>query len=158
MRLAADDQRQFDLPVGLGGALGDDHRIVWPVDRRHRLGEHHRFLGQFHARFLGMVGIVEADGDDLADAGHRRPEARRSFHQRQRLGIEFAQRRQPFGRQHRSVDVRNLVRQGTDASLAVQQARLLRPLRPVTQQFHSFFPLLGWWTVTSSVESGRTRG
>src|SRR5204862_4826481 len=66
-RGAADGDGQFDLPVGLLGVFGYGDGVVGAGDRAGRLRENDGLLGQRRTRFGGVIGVVEADGDDLAD-------------------------------------------------------------------------------------------
>ena len=52
--------------------------------------EENRFFGQRHARFGGVVGVVEADADDLADIRDAGRDARRVRDERQGLGADGA--------------------------------------------------------------------
>ena len=59
-----------------------------PAERARRLDEHDRLLRDRQVRFRGVVGVVEADRDELADPRDRHAEARRAVDERQfRIGI-----------------------------------------------------------------------
>src|SRR5262249_24646098 len=88
---AADHDAELDLVIELGRALRDHRVIVRPADRARRLVEDDRLLRDRHAGFSGVIGIVEADGDEIADAADAWPEPRRAANERQLLWFELAQ-------------------------------------------------------------------
>lgn len=83
-RPAADDDREFDLPVGLHRSTGDQHLVVRADDRARVLHEHHRTRGNRRAGLGGVIAVVQADADDLAGAGDGRPDA-------QAVPVQFGQ-------------------------------------------------------------------
>ena len=71
-----------------GGVLRLDDVVTRAVDAGGGLHEHDRLRGNGQAGLLCVVGIVEPDGDELADADVGHAEARIAAHRRQRLGFE----------------------------------------------------------------------
>src|SRR4029078_4844281 len=68
----ADDDAKLDLVVELAGLARRDRVVVWPANAARDLVEDDRLFRNWHAGFRRMVGIVEADGDEVlhvADAG-----------------------------------------------------------------------------------------
>ncbi|PAV66636.1 hypothetical protein WR25_23081 [Diploscapter pachys] len=120
----ADHDAQFDLPIGLLRILGDHHRIVRPRQARDRLGEEDRLGRRFQTRLLGVVGIVEADRDELADPGDGHAVARAPLDQRQAGGIECREARQRLGRHLGGRHIGDHARQITDAAVRIDQAGL----------------------------------
>ena len=55
------------LPVGRRGPARDLDVVVGAADRAGGLGEDHRLRRHLEPAFGGMVGIVQADADELAD-------------------------------------------------------------------------------------------
>ena len=55
------------------------------------LHEHDRLVGDLGAGFGGVLGVVQADADELADAADAGADADRLFDQRQRFEVELAE-------------------------------------------------------------------
>ena len=87
----ADHHTELDFPVGLDRAFGQHHRIVGALNTASGLHEHNGFGGNRQAGLGRMVGVIQSNRDELADAGHRAAQTRRALDQRQLLGFEFAQ-------------------------------------------------------------------
>src|SRR5208282_1054370 len=66
-RTAADDDAELAFVVELGRALRHHGVVVRPANAARRLVEDDRLLRQWHAGLGGVVGIIEADGDEIAD-------------------------------------------------------------------------------------------
>src|SRR5947209_10202605 len=66
---AADNGGDFDFPVELGRAAWLFDRIVWPAERGVRLEEEDRFGRELVAGLLGVVAIIQSDGNDFGNAG-----------------------------------------------------------------------------------------
>jgi hypothetical protein len=79
-----------------------------------------------------MVAVVEPDADELADLRYRLRDADLTLDQRQGLYVYGTQPVEPV-RQHRPVEVRDVIGQRTDPLLVVQQSRLLAAQRSVTE-------------------------
>ena len=135
-RGAADDDAEFDLPIALLRTLGQHHVVVRPLNARDGLGEDDRLLRDGHARLGRVVGVVETDGDELADARHRAAQARAAAHQRQRRWLQAAQTGQRGIAQLRRADV------GHDGGQVAQLAGIVQQGRPflagwaAAQQLH----------------------
>src|SRR5256885_17100643 len=73
--LRADDYTKLDLPVESGGIFRLDDVVVRAVDAGRGLHEHDRLRWNRQPGFLGVVGVVKPDGDELADphVGHAGP-------------------------------------------------------------------------------------
>ncbi len=102
-----DDDCDLDLIVELGGVARLLDVVVRAVDARRRLHEHDGLGGYLQTRFMRMIGVIQADGDELGDARIGHAETRVAAHQGQRLGANLAQLRQPFGGNRVLVDVRD---------------------------------------------------
>ena len=76
LRRLADDDAELDFPVGLLRAARDADIVVRADDGRGRLHEDDRLGRHGGAGLGGVVGIVEADADELADAGDTGAEPR----------------------------------------------------------------------------------
>src|SRR5579863_1086260 len=94
-RAAADDDAELDFVVELGGFLRRHGVVVRPADAARRLVEDNRLFRNRHAGFGGVVGIIQADGDEIADPADARAEPRRAAHQRQLFRLELAQLGKP---------------------------------------------------------------
>ena len=79
------------------------------------LGEDDRFFRFLHLGFSGVIGIVEADGNEFlrTDDGH--PHALLALDQRQLVGLQPSQSGQALGRQDIGRDVVDNAGQITDA-------------------------------------------
>jgi hypothetical protein len=89
--LLADDHAELDFPVGLDRVLGQHDGIVGALDAAGGLHENDGLGRDRQAGFGGMVGIVQADGDELARAGDGAAVARRALDQRQLVGLELGE-------------------------------------------------------------------
>ena len=79
----ADDDAELDFPVGLEGVLGQDDIVVGADDGAGRLHEQDRLVRDRGAGFGGVVGVVEADADELADIADAGADARAAVEHRQ---------------------------------------------------------------------------
>ncbi|MET3827332.1 hypothetical protein ABIC16_003025 [Sphingomonas sp. PvP055] len=75
-----------------------------------------------HAAFGGVVGIVQADAQELADLADARAEARVAFDRRERLGVELRQIGEDRGRKRGADHVGDLPRQVAERAVGVDQA------------------------------------
>ena len=87
-----------------------------------------------------MVGIVEADADELADPCNARADARAAGNERQALRIGLRQRLQRVGMQVLARDVGDHAGKIADRAGGVDQARLLGTGGPVTDKLHDWSP------------------
>jgi hypothetical protein len=78
-----------------------------------------------------MVGVVEADGDEIADAGERHAEPRLAGDRGQIVDVGARQPGLAFGRDQIGGDVVDDAGEIADIALAVENARLFLPGRAV---------------------------
>ena len=81
----ADDDAEFHFPVRLLRFGRDGHVVERPGQAAHLLGEDHRLGRNLQSRFGGVVGIIEADGDEFLRIGDAGADPRLAAHQRQRF-------------------------------------------------------------------------
>ena len=134
----ADDDTQFDLPVGLHRTARDDDVVVRADDGGACLHEDHGLAGYRVAGLRRMVGIVQADADELARARDAGAETRVAVHDRQAAHIDPVEDRK-VGQQGR-IDVCYMRREVTQLPLAVEDAWLLDARLSVSCQFHGASP------------------
>src|SRR5215831_9856674 len=87
-----------------------------------------------------MVRVVEADGDDLADAAHGGAEAGGPADRRQVVGLQPPQSLQARGRQRRGVNVVDVVAEIAELAGSVDEAGLLPAGPAVADEFHAGLP------------------
>ena len=140
---AADHDRQLHLPVGLHGAAGEDEVVVRAAQRGRGLEEDDRLVGDLRAGLAGVVGVVEADADDLGGPGHAGAEPLALRHARGRGGVLARPGREP-GEAVRAEEALVPVRaegRGVDAgAVAEDEAGLLRARRAEPDELHSPSP------------------
>ena len=100
------------------------------------LVEQEGLLGDRHAGLGRVVGIIEADGDEIADLAEARAEPGRSPHRRQGLRLEFSEPRKSARSKHVGVDIRHHVAQIPQFSILIDQRRLLLARPAISCQFH----------------------
>ena len=83
-----------------------------------------------------MIGIIEADRDELARARHRHAVAWCPFYQRQAGGIDRGERGKRIRRQRLRRDV-GMAGERTQAAVGVDQAGLFLPGGTIAAEFHS---------------------
>jgi hypothetical protein len=83
-----------------------------------------------------VIGIVEPDTDELADAADASAKARLTRDERQRRGIERAKARKARIGQRVARDVVNVARKIADVSVGVDKTRFFLAFRPKAKQFH----------------------
>ena len=89
-----------------------------------------------------MVGIVEADADELAGAGNAGADARLAGDQRQAFGIDLRQRGQRIRIELRAGDIEHMARQVADRARGIDHARPLAADFTITNKFHVSLPLI----------------
>ena len=87
----ADDGCDFDFPIELGRAAWLLHRVIGAAQRGVCLEEEDRFGWNRVAGLLGVIAIIQANGDELRNAGDRRTEPRFAADRGQRCGVEGRQ-------------------------------------------------------------------
>jgi hypothetical protein len=83
-----------------------------------------------------MVGVVEADGDELADVGDRAAVARLAPDQRQLVELELAQLGQRGIAELLGADVLDHRAEVAQLAVVVDEAGLLLPRIAVANEFH----------------------
>src|SRR6185369_13943297 len=104
------------------------------------LHEHDRLGGDRHAGFLRMVRVVQADGDEFADADERDAEARAVGDHRQRVGLDLGEHLQAARRQLVGADVLDHLGEVPQAPFAIHHARLLEAVLSVATKLHMVMP------------------
>ena len=135
-RARADDDRELDFPIGFCRALGDHDVVVRPYDAGRGLGEQHRLLGDRHAGFGRVVGVIEPDGNEIADMGKAWADPGRAAHRGQGFRLEFGEAGQRAGREHIGVDVRHHFAQVPQLPSVVDQRRLFLTWPAISCEFH----------------------
>ena len=100
-----DHDRNLDLVIELGGIARLLDIIVRAADARRRLNENYRLGGYLQTRFVRVIDVIQADGNEFGDARVRHAEARVAAHQGQRFWTNLAQLRQTFRGNRFLVDV-----------------------------------------------------
>ncbi len=136
----ADDEAEFDFPVHLGRIERLHDIVIGAAQRRGRLGEIDRFRRHRQVRFGGMVGIVEANGDDLADIGDRHAIAWLAFDDRQ--GVQVLRLQLGQLRQAHLVggNVTDEGREIADAAVGIDDTGLFLAFWTIAAEFHFSSP------------------
>src|SRR5262245_57629344 len=134
--VATDDGSQLHFVVELDRVARPDDRIVRAVDGAGGLDEEQRLLGQLEADLSRVIGVVKADGDDLADAGEGTAQPWSPAHDRQAIDLHRAQALEPRRRDDLGRDVLHHPREVAQYALAVDEAGLLRADAAVTDELH----------------------
>src|SRR5262245_27269300 len=141
-RALADNDAELHLPVELARPLRDDRVVVRPADAGGHLVEDDRLLGDRHAGLGRVVGIVEPDGDEIADPADAGAEAGIAVHQRQLRDRRLADFRQALGRQRLPRDVRHQLGEIADPPLGIDNSGLLAAARAEANQLHGALSFL----------------
>src|SRR6266446_4337498 len=152
----ADDGGDFDFPVEFCGAARLLHRIVGAAQRGVGLQEEDRFGWDLRAGLLGVINVVQADGDEFRNAGHRRADPWLTADRRKLGGVEgseFGQRGRRIGL---AVEVPHMIRQIAQLTRFIDQTGLFLANRPVTNKLH--FSLLPDVVFVASMLHGTARG
>src|SRR5450830_1026225 len=151
---APDDHAQLDLPIGLQRSARDAHIVVRPDHGRGPLVEHHGLAGHGHARFGGVIGVVQPDADELADAPHAGAQAGCAGHQGQAGGVDGAQTIEGVRVEGAALDVGHVGRQIPELTRRIQQARFLLARGAIAKQFHALSPCAaGFWEAATMLHS-----
>src|SRR5262249_21284671 len=86
--------------------------------------------------FGGMVGVVEANGDEIADRPDTWPDAGALAGDRQLVDLGLGDLGEALRAEHVAGDVRHDARQVADAALGINDAWLLTASRAETHEFH----------------------
>ena len=104
-----------------------------------QLGALLKMIGSFgsgSAGFGGVIGIIQPDGDEIADIADARAEPRLAAHQRQLVGLELAQLGEAFRRQRLAGNVGHDFRQVADPALGIDHAGLFAAWCAEANKFH----------------------
>ena len=137
--LGADNDCELHFPVQLGGFTRLFDSVVRSAQAGVGLEENDRLGRNRHAGFGGVVGVVQADGDEFGDVVDWCAEARIAVNQRQGGRIDRGDFGQTGGRQRFAVDILDQGRQVANAARTVEQSGLLLAHGAITNQFHSQF-------------------
>src|SRR6185437_15725431 len=94
------------------------------------------------AGLFGMVVIVEADADELADTRDRHAVALLAGYRRQAGGIDLPQTVKCRRRELVRRDIREHAAEIAHVTIAIEHARLFLTLRAIAKQFHNLVLLL----------------
>ena len=137
VRTTSYHNRQFCLVVKLDAARINRDVIVRPGNAADRFAEHHGMRGDRNIRLFRVECVVQTEGHELTGPGDRGPKPRSALHQRELLGVEFPQAREPLWRHNIGSDVPNDSGERADAPLLVEQSRLFLARRAKAKQFHA---------------------
>ena len=98
--------------------------------------EDDRLFRDRHAGFGRMVGVIEADGDEIADLADARPNARAGGRQRQAADSGIADRREPAWRECLAGNVRDDAGEIADFAVGVDDAGLFTTGGAKADEFH----------------------
>src|SRR5450631_979439 len=140
----ADDGGDLDFPVELGRAARLLHGIVGAGERGIGLEEEDRLRGNRIAGLLGVVGVVQTDGDELRDAGDGGAEPRRARYGGKRRRVEGGELRQRRRRVGLAVEVPDMSRKVAQLTGFIDQTGLFVPLGAVPNKLH-LMSLPGAW-------------
>jgi hypothetical protein len=101
-----------------------------------RLEEDDRMLGNRRAGFLGVIDVVEADGDELRRRRDARAQTRLALDRRKAPRVEPGQFLQLRRGKRRSVDVADLFRQVAQLAVGIDQSRFFLARGAIAYEFH----------------------
>src|SRR5882757_7286715 len=131
-----DNGGDFDFPVEFLGFARFFDRIVRTAQGGVGLQEKDRLGRNRVSGLLGVIDIVQADGDEFRNAGHRRAESRLAVDGGKRGRIErreFCERCRRIGF---AVEVLHVGRKVAQLAGFIDQAGLFRTLGPITNKLH----------------------
>ena len=148
--LLADDDAELDFPVGLRGAAGDADVVVRAVDRAGGLHEEDGLVGDGGAGFGGVLGVVEADAHEFADAADAGAECAVERHRPSGSDVEVerAELIERGGGERVAGEVVDDAGEAADVAGGVEDAGLFLAGRAEAEEFHG-----EWWSVRVSAES-----
>jgi hypothetical protein len=117
----------------LARAFGQHDIIVRSVQATDRLGEQDRLGRHGQMRLRRVIGIVEADRDEFANARDRNAEPRLTRDRRQRARIEFREPSQAGGAEMLRAQIGQLARKIAHDAVTVEKPGLLVARGSVTQ-------------------------
>jgi hypothetical protein len=103
--------------------------------------EHDRLRRHRQIRFRRVIGVIEPDADELADASDTRPDAFVRRHDGQRRWIELRETCERFGQERIARDIADDAGQVADRAAGIEKAGFFAAGSAVSQQLHeSVFP------------------
>src|ERR1700676_1747385 len=132
----ADDGGDFDFPVEFLGFARLFDRVVRAAEGGVGLQEENRLGRNRIAGLLGVIDVVQADGDEFGDPGHGRAEPRGAADGRKLGGVEGGELGQRGRRIGLAIEVLDLPRQVAQLAGFVDQAGLFLANGPVTNKLH----------------------
>src|SRR5262249_34929008 len=133
----ADDDAELDLVVELARVPRDDGGVVRPADAGRRLVEDDRLLGDRHAGLGRVVGVVEADGDEVADTADAGAAAPIALDDRQpAAGRRLLHRGEPLRRERVTGEIGDDLGEIADAPVGVQNPGFFAARWAKAQQLH----------------------
>ena len=135
-RARADHDGELDLPIRLCRTFGDHDVVIRSDDAGSGLVEQDRLLGHRHAGFGSMVGVVEPDGDEIANLGDAGADPGRAADRRQGFRLELGQAGQGSWPERICVDVAHDLAQVPQFSASVDQRRFFLTHRAISCEFH----------------------
>ena len=136
----ADDGGDFDFPVELGRAARLLDGVVGAGEGGVGFQEEDRLGRNRISGLLGMVDIVQPDGDELRDAGDGGAQPRLAADGGKLGGVELGKLLQRSRRVGCAIEIPDLLRQVAQLAGFVDQALLFRALRAVTNKLHFLTP------------------
>ncbi|RMS89983.1 hypothetical protein ALP57_200100 [Pseudomonas coronafaciens pv. oryzae] len=122
----------FHFPVGLERATRDLDVIVRAADGAGPFIEDDRLFRDFHIGFGGVVGVVQADADELADLPDAGADTRLTRHQRQACRVKCRKASQAGWAQRIACDIFDVRGEIADLVACIQQAGLFSTFFTVT--------------------------
>src|SRR4029077_7958606 len=104
-RPLANDDAEFDLPVELARFVRGDRVVVRPANAARGLVKDDRLLRNRHARFRRVVGIVESDGNEVADTANAGAKSRLAGYRLHPLEVCLPDFRKAARGEHLAIDV-----------------------------------------------------
>jgi hypothetical protein len=106
-----------------------------------------------------MVGVVKANGNEIANAADAGTDARVAAHGRQLVGFDLGEFGKTLGRQRLAHNIRYQAGEVANTAFPVDNARLLTPGRSITHKLHriSFLDNVGtiWGKVATVMRRQR---
>src|SRR5205823_4474284 len=132
----SNDHNELDLPVGLVRVPRNHHIVARSLQTAAALHEDHGLGWNGCIRLHRVVGIIQADGDELAGAHAGRAQPRTAWDRRQRGRVDRGEPAQAGGGDFLGPDIADVAAEGADDSVGIQHPRLFTAGRAIAQQFH----------------------
>ncbi len=134
--LLADDDGQFDFPIGLDGILGNDDIVIGADDGAGGLHEDDRLFGDLGAGLGGMIGIVEADADEFPDIGDTGADALVRIQFGQHVDVGAAYPGEALGGECLTANIGDDARKIANGAVRGKNGGLFSALGADAKQFH----------------------